>query len=292
MNKMKQVTKIIFPVLLMATMSLRAQVQPVQPGQPNELDKQYAPGGTSAFSSTGDNGPSASSSPNKSSEPDFKNVVKNNIGLWPRSIAAFGYERFLTEDISAEGWLGTAYKRDGIFAFIGSDISSTSSNVTQQNIVSLKNIYKYGKSNGIALYLGASVKFHFTGWNYYWGDNTSYLELGMRTYGNKLDISSLGSVNNGSGVTTEFSGDTDVNVRQVNYLVNYGYRFTTDGKVKTSHELYMGIGLRNVSYDAYEQQEIYNSWLGNYEYKYIKTGVRLSSSMPLFVMGYILGFGF
>jgi hypothetical protein len=264
-----------------------AQVKVVEPGKPNELDKKFVPGGNSVLNPTGSANTSSSDNGGENSAPDFKNVIKNNCALWPRGIAAFGYERFLTDEISLEAMIGVAYNKDPIFSTIGSAVDISDN---QSSAISLYEMYRYGKKNGTSIYFSGSVKFHFSGWSY-WNDNNSYIELGMRTYGNKLDVTLLKNNYNANNPGS-FVGATDIKVKQNNYYVNFGYRFTTDGAVKTSHELYMGLGWRNLNYDAIRYNEYVDPITNNTTYNYQKSSEKASFSSPLFIMGYILGFGF
>ena len=282
----------------------------LKPGPPNELDNKYSPGQSSIF-----NGSDANISNNNSNNTppgaiEIKNLVKCNLALIPRNIFALSYERFFTDQISVEGSLGIAYNKDIIFGIMGTvlDFTTVNNNSTK---LPLTKMYNDGKKSSSGLYTGAAVKFHFSGgggcssgYGYYsgwnWGnDADTYLELGFRYYGNHLGFTdpdgAMANAQSGNGSSAALYNGLTVDVRQVNYYINYGYRFTTTGNIKTSHELYVGVGLRNTYYDEVLQQQIttqavfpqqgytFNEWY--------KTGVKLSASSPMFVMGYILGFG-
>jgi hypothetical protein len=265
--------------------SMKGQVKPVTPGSRNELDNKYSPGKSPAVKTNQDDVSSGSSS----SDPDFKNVIKCNIALFPRCIAAFCYQYFIADEVSLEGWLGAVYKKDPIFAVFGSAIELSA----QYGALNLKDIYTYGVKKGIRPYLGASVKFHFSGLAS-WNENNSFIEIGARSYSHKLDLSPIETATAKTYTPTYLSGDHTVIIKHLNYLVNFGFRFTTPGKIKTSHEFYTGLGWRTFTYDNFIRSEKkYQTGSGNgYYYEYSKNGTRKSGSSPLFVIGYILGFGF
>ena len=284
----------------------QAQTTTLKPGSPNELDQKYTPSGTAIFSES-QSGSNANNNTGKSktSESEFKNAVKCNIAMFTRSIAAFSYERFLSNEVSFEGSLGFAYKKDAMFETFGLSTTSSSSGSTQVQVkIPLKVIYGYGKQNGMGYYFGGTIKFHFYNgcWysNMYSGmyggggfgnsDMETYLELNVRGYSNKfLMVSDTSSTGSTQGAGNQYADNSFVNVRHMNYLLNYGVRFTTGGKIKTSHELYTGAGIRNVTYDLFESVTV--STFPLQIDKYTLTGQRGNSMTPIFVMGYILGFG-
>lgn len=283
----KKIIIAVFASLLLVL--VKAQVTPVQPGIPNELDQKFSPGKTAILGQGNAVNSSGSSEPRP--DVEFKNAIKNNLALWPRSIAAFGYERFLAEEISLEGWLGLSYNKDAIFGMTGSELNFSS---TYNDPVRLNSIYQLGVRDGMSLYFAGSVKFHFGGWSY-WNNNNSYIELTMRKHANKLDVQAIKDNYNKNASqynSGQFTGSTDVKVKHTCYLVNFGYRFTAGEKIMTSHEFYTGVGWRNVSYDYFARTQEWDPFLGNYVNKIEKNGERKNGSSPLFVFGYILGFGF
>jgi hypothetical protein len=273
-------------VILIKAVFLSAQVQPVTPGSPNDLDNKFTPAKSTVF-----NASDSYSSGSGSGGESFKNVIKNNISLWPRGIAAFGYERFLTDEISMEGWLGVAYKKDQIFTAFGS--AADESFGDSQSDIRLEPIYNCGKQTGSSLYYGASVKFHYSGWWYFTDVDFAFLELGVRSYSNKLNIASFSSNSNYNYYNAPIVGSAAVKVQHINYILNYGIRLTTEGKIKTSHEFYVGAGIRSSTYDSFTRTENQN----NYPYPnspdtYSKNGTQARETFFMFLVGYELGFGF
>jgi hypothetical protein len=280
--------KYIIAVMTFCSITV-AQVKVVQPGTPNDLDQKFTPGTNSVLNNQNSDG--GGSSDNSGSDAEFDNVVKNNLAFWPRNIAAFGYERFFSEYISLEAWVGLAFKKDIVFGTMGSQSDMIFENGPAVSVLSLQSIYKYGKNNGVSPYLGASLKIHYSGiWSYWYDENNSYIEIGVRSYSNKLDVASYALLNPNGSDAVSFSGSTDVKVKHINYVMNYGLRFTTDGKIKTSHELYTGFGLRLMTYDAFSSEQINNGF--GYSEVYRKNGEQQKTMTLMYVLGYILGFGF
>lgn len=283
----------------------------LQPGKPNDLDSKYLPDKSSIFNSD-INSTNNSSTPKTYSQGviEIKNLVKCNLGLFARNIFALSYERFFTDQISAEGSLGLAYNKDIIFGAIGSALDLNSSN-SSNSALALENIYMDGKKSSLGLYTGASIKFHFSGggcssmgYGYYSGWNIgsgteTYLELGIRYYGNHLqlvdDPSAMSNVQSGTYNYTPLYNNLRIDVRQINFLLNYGIRFTTTGNIKTSHEFYCGVGLRNFYYNVTEKEKVtipQNFPLSTITYeRYYKTDAIENRKAAMVVFGYILGFG-
>ena len=253
-----------------------------QPGKPNELDNKFTPTHFPLFNSSGNAGSSGSGGVSVAS---FKNVVKFNVALLPRKIAALTYQRFLSDEVSLEASLGPIYGKDPVFSAIGAEISSETS--SSNSYYSLTRILSNSRSAGMGLFAAGSVKFHFSGFSY-WSDEGTFLELGVRSFSQKLDVTALKNAEALDYVL--YTGSTEVQLRQTQFILSYGYRFATTGKLKTSHEFYFGAGWRTGTYNSYSRQEITN----NYPY-YAQTnqnGLRENFSSPVFVFGYIFGIGF
>ena len=257
-----------------------SQVQPQKPGQPNDLDNKYSPGNSPVFKiSSGSNTVKSSTS---SGDVEFKNAIKFNLALLPRKIAAFGYERSLNENIGLETWLGYNYGIDPIFTALGSELDFMES--SSNSVISLSNMFQYGTHYSGGLFYGGNVRFNFE--SYYWNTASTYLSIGLRGYSQKMDLNSrINEVVVSS--STKFIGSTIAEVRQMNYLMTYGYRLVTEGKIKTSHEFYFSFGLRSVSYTRYENFE---TNFGIYEVR--PAGNKGKFSSFFFAMGYNFGIGF
>lgn len=134
--------------------------------------------------------------------------------------------------------------------------------------------------------MSGSIKFHFSGFSF-WNDEGTYLELGFRNMRNNLDITPLINQQYNSP-NYNFSGSPFVSLRQTQYLICYGYRFATTEKIKTSHEFYFGAGWRSGTYNSFSFDYSQNSGTS----EIYQNGSRENFSSPIFVMGYILGFGF
>ena len=258
-----------------------AQVQPQKPGVPNDLDNKYSPGKSSVFKSAA---VSSSSGGGSSDEGiPFRNAVKCNFGMFPRRIAAFGYERFLSDQVGVEGWLGFVFGKDPIFSLMGTELSFSDS--PGNSSIDISSIYQNGTHYQGGLFYGAAIRFNFD--NYYWTSASSYISFGLRGYSEKIDISALVNQNYTS-YSNSFEGSRIVDVRQLNYLLTYGYRFVTEGKVKTSHELYTAFGWRNLTHTAFETINDNN---GN-SITRSTTAAKATFSGMLVGIGYIFGIGF
>ncbi|MFN5183962.1 MAG: hypothetical protein ACK5D5_13150 [Bacteroidota bacterium] len=277
---MKLFLRVFFSFFILFCVSVYAQVQPMKPGQPNELDNKFSPSNSSIFkpgSNTGSNNKSSSGD-----DVEFKNAIKCNVALLPRKIAAFGYERFLGEHIGAEGWLGFVFGKDPIFSVLGSQM------IFDQGVggsaIDLSDIMQSSTHYLGGLYYGAAIRFNFD--SYYWSGASSFISIGFRSYSQKLDISPL--INQQySSIYKSFEGSKIADLSQINYLLTYGYRLNTEGKIKTSHEFYFSTGIRNVSHSSYSSRE----GIGDNTIYYPNSNKQNFTGF-FFGMGYILGVGF
>lgn len=268
-------------MLLLAAGSLKAQEQP---GLPNDLDKQFVPDKNSVFNS---DAKTKSAKNDNSLNVGVKNDIKFNIGMIPRSIAAFYYERTFTDQISLMGGLGVCYNKDrilGISAGIGDEFSSSS-----VNRLSVSTIFKYSTLEHPSLFGSFSFRVHWD--SYYDWDWNPYFELNVRTYTNNLKI---GQIDQGNGEI--ISGNSSTKVRYTAFNLIYGVQYYTDGKIHTTHDFYWGLGLRSLSYDTFVQsQNTTTSTVYPYNtinaYTYTRSSTRVKQFSPVFIMGYAFGIG-
>ena len=105
----------------------------------------------------------------------------------------------------------------------------------------------------------------------------------------------MSNVQSGTYNYTPLYNNLRIDVRQINFLLNYGIRFTTTGNIKTSHEFYCGLGLRNFYYNVTEKETVtiaQNFPLSTITYeRYYKTDAIENRKAAMVVFGYILGFG-
>ena len=78
----------------------------------------------------------------------------------------------------------------------------------------------------------------------------------------------------------------------ISYNLIYGYEYITEGKIKTVHDFYMGIGVRNTSFDTYILDESYANTTNNYITIYTKTSQKSKAFAPSLIIGYAFGFAF
>jgi hypothetical protein len=269
--KLKPTTLIY--ILLLCSSSLLLKAQEPLPGQPNDLDKIYVPDKGSIFSSDAKKDDKSSYSVG-----DVKHIIKLNLTMFPRSIAAVYYERRFTDQVALQGGLGLTFDKDRIMGATSGIADDFSNN---ESAIKLSEMMEYGVSNGNGLF--ASLSFRLNWDSYYYWDVIPYFEVNTRYYSNKLNINKLeyGTID----------GSASVKIKNISYNLIYGVEFLTEGKIRTAHDFYMGIGLRNTSYDKFTSVQSQNSTGPDYPI-YTKTSQRTKSYAPMFIMGYALGIGF
>ena len=258
------------------------------PLEKNEQDKIYTPDKNSIFYNGGNN-----SSDRTIDESEIHNAVKFNPGLLVRSVAAVFYERNITNGITVQGGLGSCYNMDKLMA-VGVDadlgLSNTKSTLPLSEIITTGRFVSGGN-----LFTAASVRFFYE--NYYTSYesfNSGYFEIGLKFYSNNIRVDDNTSAyylnNNNYNLTT---GGL-VTIRNAVYQITYGYELYTRGKVKTTHDFYIGLGVRNTSYNLFKLEDMY---LTNQQGQSqlvavnVKSTQRESTVLPAFMLGYVFGFG-
>jgi hypothetical protein len=276
---MKIICQIFFFLFLLSAY-LFGQVQPQKPGAPNDLDNKYSPSNCQVFKN--DSRSTGFNSSSSYGTNDFKNVIKCNLAMFPRKIAVFGYERLLNEHLGVEGWTGFVYGKDPIFSAIVSELDFSSG--AGNSKISLHDIFQYGKHYTGGLYYGGAFRVNFE--SYFWSDASTFISFGVRGYSQKLYIDDYVKqyvISNND----KFEGSTIASVKQINYLLTLGYRFATEGKIATTHELYFSFALRNLTHTAYD------SFQDNFGITTVRPTSTTASYNGFFMgMGYCFGIGF
>ena len=276
--KLKLTIKITALLLCLVSGILSAQETP---GTPNELDKLFVPDKNSIFNSSGKTGDD-----NSNPSIDVKNVISFNPIMLPRGIAAFYYQRRLNDQISLQGGLGSCFNKDRILSFVSGitdDFANNNSNT--QSTLLLNRIMQSADFSSTSLFASFSLRLNWT--SYYW-DYTPYFEINTRYYSNKLKLSQLSD----GGSAEQIEGTPDVTIKNICFNLIYGFQYLTEGKIKTSHDFYFGMGMRSTSYDKFSSSTVQTP--GNYSSYtlYTETSARATSFAPSFIMGYAFGIGF
>lgn len=270
--KLNYTLKIVALFLCLLPGILRAQEIP---GTPNELDNQFVPDKNSIFNSESKTGTN-----NSTPASDIINIIKFNATMLPRGIVSFFYQRILTEQISIQSGLGASFNKDRILSFV-SGVSEEFSN--NPSTVGLNKIMQFGEFNGASLFASLSMRLS---WESYYGDFTPYFEINSRYYSNKLRLTKLNEYNS----FELLDGTPEVIIRNTSFNLIYGVQYLTEGQIRTSHEYYLGVGMRNTSFNAFTSSEVQMS--NNNYTLYTKTAARSKTFAPSFIIGYVFGIGF
>ncbi len=278
-------------------------------GSPNVLDKDFVPDSSSVFNT---NNPANGFI----NGPVYHNVIEFTPGLLFRNIFALQYERQVLEGFSLQGSLGMVYGVDRWQQIEnpGKGFMSTffGGSATGGSTVTLGNMLNQGKSNANTAYLGFAVRWYYTGFgflksrgyvsddgyyytyheaNEYWnsslgGDNSVYMDFGVRYFANSLAVS-----NSLSSDGALIQGVPTVQIKSTFYFLNWGYHYETKGKIPTTHNIFIGVGLRYTSYDLFIADPSQQTVSGPVIYNSI-TSSREHILRPTFQAGYEFGLGF
>lgn len=274
--KIKRNIVIAISILCIVGGSIKAQQTP---GAPNELDNQFVPDKNSVFNSEGN----AGEAKDDDSYSDINNIIKFNIGLLARSIAAFQYERRISDQITLEAGLGTCYNRDYVLSVSSEIFGFRRSN----NEIGVSELMTSSDFGGKSLYSSFSFRLRYD--SYYW-ESEPYFEINTRYYSNKFDITPIvneyNSSYNGASILV---GTSDITVRNTCINLIYGIQIVTDGKIATTHDFYTGFGMRSLSFNkVIRDYDSNNTGI----YTYTNTSERVKGMGFSFVCGYAFGFGF
>ncbi len=273
--KIKRIIFIALSLLCIISSSILAQETP---GPPNALDNQFVPDKNSVFNSDS----KANEGKSDDSYSDINNMIKFNIGLLARSIAAFQYERRISDQITLEAGLGTCFNRDFVLS-AGSEIFGLRRNTNEIGVSELMTNSNFG---GKSLYSSFSFRLRYD--SYYW-ESEPYFEINTRYYSNKFDITPIYTEYSSATNASVLVGTPDVTVRNTCINLIYGVQFITEGKIATTHDFYTGFGMKSLSYNKVTRDYDSNN-TGNYTYT--NTSERLKAMGFSFVCGYAFGFGF
>ncbi len=249
--------------------------------QTNELDNSYTPSGSSVLG--------AGSNAAGSSSDVIKNAIKFSPLMLTRGLLALQYERgFAGVPISLNASLGYTLGRD-YMGLLTSDflaeISSSDGNTEINYYDILEDGIYVPKKN---LFFGFGIKTFPN--EFYRDDANSYFEFSFRRYNGVYKVTEM-SENDyyyGSGSASTYQ-NTTVRSTALNFI--YGVSSNTSGKICTTHDFYMGIGLRINSSDNFELVNLKDAFDSTIGYQYVKTFERSTYFNPAFLCGYTFGIG-
>ncbi|MEI7595956.1 MAG: hypothetical protein WCK02_09430 [Bacteroidota bacterium] len=248
-----------------------------QVATPNILDNTYTPPSNTIFGSQNAINTLNISTSARNFIPNNNNF-KLNISNIVRSNIVFLYERSFNSKVSIIMGGGMPFEKDFIyntFLDMYSNIFNTqvsSSDLTYQEFI---NGAKYKKG----YILSGSFRLF---------DNNKYYEIGIERVGRTLNYDTATVANN---YEKRLILDQKINTAITSYFCNMGWQFNSgDNKFKLSHELSFGIGIKVLSYDSYNANNIV--FLGSLqEQVYTKNGLKEKKTMPFIGFNYNIGFG-
>jgi len=273
MKFLKHITVVVLFLLNVAV----AQTQP-----PNELDKQFTPDANSIFNSSGKNGKVKGGG----HSVEIQNAIKFNPLLIPRSIFALFYERKIIDGLSLTGGLGFCYNTDKISGFFNSEDFTLGFGNTDK--LSFSGILSNSTFDGGGPFLSAGVRI-YTGGYFSAADNfnSGYFEINYRFTSVNLRLNPTINSND------KLAGDGTVNIRNSGFNLIYGYQLSTEGSIKTTHDFYLGTGIKSVRYDEFTRTLVdpNNGYSPSY-YQCSPTGAKISQIRFMIIAGYAFGIGF
>lgn len=271
--------RLLFFVFTTAALSLFAQKKGATP---NRLDEQYVPGNNSIFNSEG----ASSDGNNRSSNDDMEinYTMKANPLMAFRGVFPLYYERFLTDYLSLQAGLGICFNKD-IVMVTASNVFSVEDAKSSISISEMITTFDY--SGDKTLYFSLTGRFYIDTYS----DQGTYMELGVRYQ--QFDLLYKKEVSP-QDKFSQIQG-TRVDVTTVNFPFIWGYQKYFGNNFKSVHDFYVGLGIKNISYDAFKYEKITipstQNTSGKIEIDVHTKTSRESLLVPAFLMGYSLGFG-
>ena len=205
-----------------------------------------------------------------------KNIIKFSPLLLTRSIFALEYERFINNNFSARVGLGYSYNRDYVY-LLSTDAFYDLQNPVKSSL-NVQDIVVEGaflpNSNP---YLSAGMRLYYDG--FFKDDFNSYFDINSRFYTNTYDV-----------VTNPYNdGTTKVDLQSTVLNMSWGFSSCTSGKIATSHDFYIGFGMRIASFLAFKESSIDVN--GSTETINVATSDKIVVYSPTILFGYTLGIG-
>lgn len=205
-----------------------------------------------------------------------KNIIKFSPFLLSRSIIALEYERFINNNFSARAGLGYSYNRDYVY-LLSTDAfydlqSPVKSSLNLQDIV-VQGTFLPNSSP----YLSAGLRLYYDGFSK--DEFNSYFDINSRFYTNTYDV-----------ITSAYNyGTTKVDLQSTVLNMSWGFSSCTSGKIPSSHDFYIGFGMRIASFPAFK--EAYIDVNGSTETINVATSEKIVVYSPTILFGYTLGIG-
>ncbi|MBA3899935.1 MAG: hypothetical protein H0X62_06955 [Bacteroidetes bacterium] len=269
---MKHLATLLTLAATLFTIAISAQNEP---GISNQLDQRFTPPPNSVLGKE-----TGGSKSNFIGSGELTNVIKFNPILLSRNIAAVFYERYITEEFSLTGGLGFCYGKD-FFTQIGSSMDFELIESNSISLFSLSDMMNRGTFvSGGNYFSSIALRLY---WETYDNYRTAYLELNARNYKNTLSLTESNYI--------PLHDITSVEIRNTTYNFIIGTQISTHGNIKTVHDIYGGFGVRGTRYNIFETKSFYDS-NGIPEERLLKTQNHEKRYFPMFLVGYIFGFGF
>ncbi len=241
----------------------------------NELDNIYTPSNNSVLNSAN----SSASSSYDSDRPNY--CFKLSPFIFARGVSSLQFEKKINSFFALNTGLGFNFAND-MFLLIG--LESPYSTDTEESSISLSSYFDQNRAKRkSSIYLSASAKFYFEGDSWYTASlmdlifssldwDESYIELNYRYQRNSFML---------PAEYFDLAADQAYSFNNNMFNFIYGHSYTTSGKVKTTHEVYTGFGLRFVNYKNFAYDGVNN----------VLTGKNGQFFTPSILLGYNFGIG-
>ncbi len=191
-------------------------------------------------------------------EKDFVNfAIKSSLKFEPslltRGVFAFGYEHQLVHNLTLQGTAGIAIDKD--FVQVNNVIPIQSDNVPE-NEIPMEDILKNGRGGKTGYYISGDTKIYFS--NDIFNDGYFGFKLSHNMYG--LTYRAGTTFYNYTPASTSYYVPNDINTRIFNtsFSIIGGVQLATKGTIKTTHDIYFGVGLNLISYKRFTKEKVPN----------------------------------
>ena len=214
----------------------------------------------------------------------IKSCIKFEPTLLFRGVFAFGYEREVIHNLTLQGTAGFSIDKDFVQV---SNVIPIETDGTATNEVSINNILSNGRSGKSGYYFSGDAKIYFSNDIF----NDGYFGAKLTHYMYNLNYKAGTTLNqrlNYSSSNAYIPNEINMNVYNTSFSIFGGVQFATKGTIKTTHDLYLGVGLNLLSYKKFILEPSLQS--GNPPNAILGAG---TTDKTVFVsFGYAVGIGF
>jgi hypothetical protein len=208
-----------------------------------------------------------------------KSCIKFEPTLLFRGIFALAYERQVIHNLTLQGTAGLAIDKDFIQV---SNVVPIETDPRPENEVALEDILSNGRGGKTGYYVSGDAKIYFS--NDIFNDGYFGFRLSNSMYSLTYRAGTYFNYNYPVKPSAYMLNDINSRIFNTSFSVIGGAQFATHGTIKTTHDLYIGIGLNLISYKRFMLDKVTNR-------TNVTEGSKALGKTVYFSFGYAIGIG-